>query len=292
MDSEQTNSAGEEGQDDSQDLLDSDILIYAGPITRDGFEQVVRQNPRGGRKKILLVLATLGRDADAAYRIARFLRQSYECFTVFVPGLCKSAGTLLCIGAHEIVISQTGELGPLDVQVHNPEELADYTSGLDIPQAFDFVRGKALHTLRAILVDVAAGGGLATKRSAEIATNVTVGLFSPIFAQIAPARLGGNARALLIARDYAARLDGNLVGDAALEQLVAGYPSHSFSIDRDEAAKLFKSVRYPNRRASELSARFDAVLNTPTIVRARSCFCVYFESDEDVANEADEATPT
>lgn len=289
MDSEQVTGKVGTGTGVSSDLSDSDILIYTGPITRAGFEQVVSETPSERRTKVLLVLATLGGDADAAYRIARFLRRSYEHFTVFVPSLCKSAGTLLCVGAREIVMSETGELGPLDVQVRNPEELADYGSGLDMPQAINVLRDKARETLHATLVALVSSGRLPTKRSAEIATNVTVGLFAPIFApifaQIDPSRLGRNARALSIARQYAARIGVNVATDQTLARLVAGYPSHSFAIDRDEAAELFQRVRSPSCAESEWARGLVAVSSNPVIVWARGEDQVHWESEGGTANE-------
>lgn len=285
MNSELVNGKVGTGIGDSPALSDSDILVYTGHINREGFERVVSECPSERRKKVLLVLETLGGDADAAYRIARFLRRSYEHFTVFVPGLCKSAGTLLCVGAHEIVMSETGELGPLDVQVRNPEELADYGSGLDMPQAIGVLRDNARETLHATLISLVSGGRLPTKRSAEIATNVTVGLFAPIFAQIDPSRLGRNARALSIARQYAARIGVNVATDQTLVRLVAGYPSHSFAIDRDEAAELFQRVRPPTRAESELARGLVPVSSNPVIVWAPGEDQVHWESEGGTANE-------
>lgn len=286
MDCELVDGGVRTGIGDSLDLSDSDILIYTGPVTRDGFERVVREIPRERRKKVLMVLATLGGNPDAAYRISRFLRLSYEYFTVFVPTLCKSAGTLLCIGADEIVMSETGELGPLDVQIKNPEELADYGSGLDMPQAIDFLQDKALETLRLTLVNLVTGGGLSTKRSAETASNFTVGLFAPIFAQIDPLRLGRNARAVLIASQYAGRMDGNLATGQALGRLIAGYPSHSYSIDRDEAAELFQRVRPPTPCEDELARGIIATGSEPNIVWARGGDQVHWGTGGETLDEA------
>ena len=286
MDIEQVTGKVGTGIDVSSDLSDSDILIYTGPITRAGFEQVVREIPCERRTKVLLVLATLGGNADAAYRIARFLRRLYEHFTVFVPSLCKSAGTLLCVGAHEIVMSETGELGPLDVQVQNPEELADYASGLDMPQAINFLQDRALETLRLSLAGIATGGGLSTKRSAQIATNFTVGLFAPIFAQIDLLRLGRNARALLTALQYADRMEGNLASGHTLGKLIAGYSSHSYAIDRDEAAELFLRVRPPTPCERELARGIVATSPGPNIVWARGGDQVHWETEGESIDEA------
>lgn len=285
MDSEHVNGNVGTGIGDSTDLSDSDILVYTGHITREGFERVVRECPSERRKQVLLVLATLGGDANAAYRIARFLRRSYEHFTVFVPGICKRAGTLLCVGAHEIVMSETGELGPLDVQARNPEELADFGSRLDMTQAINVFRDNARETLHETLVALTSGGRLPKKRSAEIATNVTVGLFAPVFAQIDPSRLGRHACALSLARQYAARIGGNVATDQTLARLVAGYPSHSFAIDRYEAAELFQRVRPPTGAESELARGPVAVNSNPVIVWARGEDRVRWESEGGTAND-------
>jgi len=290
MDCELVDGGVRTGIGDSLDLSDSDILIYTGPVTRDGFERVVREIPRERRKKVLMVLATLGGNPDAAYRIARFLRLSYEHFTVFVPTLCKSAGTLLCIGADEIVMSDTGELGPLDVQIKNPEELADYGSELDTPRAINSLRDKALETLRLTLADLDTGGGLSKKRSAEIATNFTLGLFAPIFAQIDPLRLGRNARAVLIASQYAGRMDGNLATGHTLGRLITGYPSHSFTIDRDEAAELFQRVRPPTPCEDQLVRGIMATGSEPNIVWARGGDQVHWGTGGEALDEASKIT--
>lgn len=93
-----------------------DVAIYNGLIGRMFDEEViVKTAQRRRRKNLLLIVVTEGGDADAAFRMARCLQSKYEKFTIFVSGYCKSAGTLLAIGAHELVFSDHGELGPLDV---------------------------------------------------------------------------------------------------------------------------------------------------------------------------------
>ena len=103
---------------------DVDILVYCGPIERRGYERlcdVLKASPR--RKNVLMVMCTYGGDAHAGYRIARALHHNYPngAIRLFAPDQCKSAGTLVCIGANELIIADEGELGPLDVQVAKPE---------------------------------------------------------------------------------------------------------------------------------------------------------------------------
>ena len=222
-----------------------DILLYNGSIHYEGFDQVVHQLPDTKRDKVLLVLVTVGGDIDAAYRIVSYLRANYTNVTVLVPGMCKSAGTLICVGAHELVMGERGELGPLDVQVREKGELFSFHSGLAIRQALDFLPDAMHDTLRMIFLDLSRGGGLGTERAAEIAIRIAVGAFAPIYGQINPERLGEVVRLVMVAADYAERLHGNLQ-DGALGMLVQGYSSHSFAIDRNEADRLFKVVRKPS----------------------------------------------
>lgn len=90
-------------------------LPYAGPVSYECLQSVICGTPDKKRKNVLVLLVTLGGDADSAYRIVRYLRPSYDKVTVSVPSLCKSVWTLICLGAHEVVISEAGEFGSLDV---------------------------------------------------------------------------------------------------------------------------------------------------------------------------------
>ncbi|MFP1590460.1 hypothetical protein ACLB1M_00220 [Escherichia coli] len=40
------------------------------------------------------------------------MQHNYEHITVLVVGPCKSAGTLMAVAAHKLVIGDMGELGP------------------------------------------------------------------------------------------------------------------------------------------------------------------------------------
>ncbi len=254
-----------------------DILLYKGSIDYEGFDRVVHGAPESKRDKVLLVLVTLGGDIDAAYRIARYLRETYqENVTVLVPGLCKSAGTLICVGAYELVIGESGELGPLDVQVREKGELFSFRSGLAMRQALDSLPVAMLDMLRLILVDISQGGGLGTERAAEIAIRTTVGAFEPIYGQIDPERLGEVARLLMVAVDYAEGLQGNLQ-EGALGRLVLGYPSHSYAIDRSEAETLFRVVRKPSE-AEKAVARHLGVDVISAALRAPELVVRYIEA--------------
>jgi hypothetical protein len=225
----------------------ADVFFYSGPIDYAGYEQITKLcRMSDPRRNVVLILTTSGGDPHAAYRIARALRHNYNKLHLFIPRECKSAGTLLAIGATSLIISDRGEMGPLDVQISKPDEMFESNSGLDIMQALRVMQSEALAAFRGYLLDIKLGSGITMKASADIATKLAIGLFSPIYAQIDPVKLGEIQRAIAIAQAYGVRLnayDGNLV-DGGLESLILDYPSHGFVIDRKEARALFRKVRH------------------------------------------------
>lgn len=134
------------------------------------------------RKNVILILATYGGDPHAAYRVARFLQDHYERFSLYVFGFCKSAGTLLALGANNIVMGDRAEFGPLDVQIHKPDEFMHRVSGLDITKALASISTSAWDAFEEFFINMRArsGGVITTKTASESAAQVINGLFSPI----------------------------------------------------------------------------------------------------------------
>ncbi|MDO8769396.1 MAG: hypothetical protein Q7K57_11970 [Burkholderiaceae bacterium] len=232
-----------------------DVITYSGEINVRGYSAVCDALKNKKSDKALLVLSTPGGDAHAGFRIARGLQHSYEKFDALVPRYCKSAGTLLIIGAAELYLDDMSELGPLDIQVKKSDEIIGRNSGLDILQAVNYLQNQAMGAFRGYLVELTRDAGLSTKVASEICTRLTTGLFEPIFAQIDPMKLAEMQRATEIAFAYGNRLNeksGNLRIDG-LATLVTSYPSHGFVIDRKEARNIFIKVHKPLGVLSELS---------------------------------------
>jgi len=227
------------------DGLDADIFLYSGDMEHEGAEAFINIiEDKRQRQNAVVVLTTYGGDADAAYIIARHIKRCYEKFYLFVFGYCKSAGTLLALGADEIIMSHNGEFGPLDVQVAKADEIGFRNSGLDISQALESLCNTAFRMFEQHFLELKmrSSGVITTRTAGEIASSLTVGLLSPITAQIDPIRIGEIHRAINIAHDYGLRLNtnANRVG-----KLIRGYPTHSFVIDFEEASNLFENVRKP-----------------------------------------------
>ena len=232
------------------DSYDGEIFLYYGNITREGYQRIskayeARESSSG---KVCFVLITHGGDPNAAYRIARATNHHFEKVEILIPDICKSAGTLLCIGANRLIFGNKGELGPLDIQLSKPDELHESMSGLAIMQAINALQDQVLKSFRTYFLDIRMGSGIKTKTAAEIATQLADGFIAPIAARIDPLTLGEHQRAIQIAYDYGQRLNSmvNSLKSDALDKLIGSYPSHGFVIDRKEATDLFKDVVAPS----------------------------------------------
>lgn len=230
---------------------DRDMIVYVGDINRGGYNALCDTiHDHKLHNKVSLILITFGGDPNAGFRIARALQHHYEDISIMIPSACKSAGTLVCTGANNLIISDTGELGPLDIQMNKSTELFENTSGLDLPQAFSALEINVKDTLKNTLIDMRMGGKLSTKIAAEIATTLVTGIYAPIYAQIDPLRLGEMHRATMIAHKYGSMLaeKGKNINLQEINSLLLSYPSHGFVIDRKEARNLFKNVKAPDEQ--------------------------------------------
>lgn len=231
---------------------DTDLIIFRSRIdyhtARQFTEKIAERRPR--RKNVGVVLTTFGGDPDAAYRMGRALQDAYEgTITCYVFGFCKSAGTLVALGADEIVMTDEGELGPLDIQFAKEDTWGEQRSGLDTQEALDTLGSDAFllfqHVFRKVL---GMEGALSVKTATDVAVAISTGLISPITRQIDPLSVGETARKMRIVQDYGWRLARVSQSKAkeAIARLSSDYPHHGFVIDRKEANDLLGNVRPPD----------------------------------------------
>ncbi len=238
------------------DNYNGDVFLYYGGISRNGYNLLSKalEVKIEKKEKACLILVTYGGDPDAAYRIARAINHHYKNLEILIPDVCKSAGTLLCIGSNKLIFGDRGELGPLDIQLSKPDEMFESMSGLDIIQALNALEVQVLKSFRSYLIDIKGGCGLRTKIAADIATKLANGFIAPIAAKIDPVTLGEHQRAMQIALEYGKRLNlmyKSLKPDSLLK-LISSYPSHGFVIDREEAKELFNNVQAPDEDTKKL----------------------------------------
>jgi hypothetical protein len=181
-----------------------------------------------------ILVAGPGGDIEAAYLISRTLRRRFRVETVFVPYLAKSAATLLCLAADEIVLGELGELGPLDAQSPAGSALAPFRLLEQVAEAL------AQGLQRASLAVQMNAAGTSDSDAAGIAKATVGSILSPIEAL----QLAAAARALQEAEAFCERLfrryRGAIYPQSApsLSRLVRGYDCHGFPIDREELNEL------------------------------------------------------
>lgn len=258
--------------DEVADEAKADVVFYSGGIQSPAYWQLSRELAHKKFNNVILYLTTEGGIADEAYRLARIMRNTYKGkFSLFINHFCKSAGTLMALGADEIIMSDMAELGPLDVQVWKQDEIGERTSGLTPIQALTTLQNQAIETFVEHFEDIRKRYGLqiTTRSAMSFAARLTVGCFSKIYQQIDPLRLGEHQRSMLVAKEYGNRLSAPRTGRGptlkkeAIDRLISNYPSHGFVIDRNEAESLFCAVRLPTPAEERM-----AVLLIPKVLSA------------------------
>lgn len=250
---------------------DADIVIFNGDIDAAREDELItRCSLESKSKNIVLVLCTSGGLPDVAFRLARYFQSNYEKFTIIICGKCKSAGTLMTVGAHSVVMGARAELGPLDIQLGKKDAFFEDGSGLTVVNAIEELETKAYEIFEKTFVKLIlrTQRRVTLKTATNLATEFAVGLMSPIISQIDPMHVGEVARAMRVGREYGERLNShskNLM-NGALHKLVNGYPSHSFVIDRQEAETIFTDVKPPTPVESALIDLLGSVSRNPNSV--------------------------
>lgn len=285
-------------------IKDYDCYLYVGVISMEGYRRICTQIKNNKKKdKVMLCLATYGGDPNAGFRIGRALQHHYDGnVTIYIPNICKSAGTLTVIAAKKVIMHNQGELGPLDIQLRKDDELGVSNSGLDIFKTLETLEDRANLAFSKYLRSIRFGQGISTKMSAEMATKLVDAIINPIAEQIDPMKIGEHQRANDIAYEYGKRLSktSNSLKDnnTTLEKLIRGYPTHGFVIDRKEAKTLFSCVESADKCIiSRYHQVHEALEFNPEII-AEKLFVEYLP-EEDNGNETvndklpdDEFTPT
>jgi len=94
-----------------------------------------------------LILATPGGDGETAVRLVRSAQARCRELTVIVPDIAKSAGTVLALGAHHILMGPVSDLGPIDPQFQQPTgELVSAKDIIPRPSRTRLNRCKSLRT--------------------------------------------------------------------------------------------------------------------------------------------------
>ncbi len=188
-----------------------------------------------------LIVNSRGGYPDQAYQIVRVLKRHAKRLTCFVPRFAKSAATVICLGADEIVFGELGELGPVDMQtLESVGGDVSFRSALNHAKAVDMVQRYALTAFDTAVRVITQRSGLTVKEAVSLAAEVSSGFAGPLFSQISPYKLGESSQLLKVSVEYCRRVlvryHGFTEKDAreAAEALTMAYPHHGFVIDAHE----------------------------------------------------------
>lgn len=123
-----------------QELRESKVLLYflsdrRSTVPIPGMNTVLAGEPQliiydhlkkiGRVPKLDLVIHTRGGSLDAVWPLVSICREMSEHFSVLVPMVAHSAGTLLCLGAEQVLMGTGASLSPIDPTTSNPFNPSD-----------------------------------------------------------------------------------------------------------------------------------------------------------------------
>ncbi|MEQ4726162.1 hypothetical protein [Nonomuraea sp. B19D2] len=219
------------------------VIAYYGMIIETSAELVYEQLRTIGRTARLdFLLNTRGGVATAARATALLLREYTDHLTILVPHRAWSAGTLICLGADELVLTPMSQLGPLDPRI-------GASTGV--------VQGGGSGILSA--EDVKAFSRLAKDWYGIHDKSDLIQVLALLAQRVSPTSLGSFYRAELLIRDMARELlhyqlrekDADEI-DTIVDRLVSGYHSHDYVITRADAERLGLRVTHALPAEEEL----------------------------------------
>jgi hypothetical protein len=182
--------------------------------------------------KISLILYTSGGDTAAAWNLVNLVRMFCDEFEVIAPSKCRSAGTLVCLGADRIVMTKQATLGPIDPEIQHP-------LGPAIPGASGDARAAvSVEAVKGYLDTVGDCAGSAVAR---------VQALTSLADKVHPLVLGQIFRSRQQIRDLANRLLNRHSSeketiDKIVDFLCSESGSHDYTINRREAEDLGLNV--------------------------------------------------
>ncbi len=174
-------------------------------------------------KNIDLFILSPGGFSDPAFKIARLCQdytQDGGRFSVLIPYYAKSAATILALGADEIIMGPSSELGPIDpqIQIMDKDGRKKMVPLLALRDALKFIKD-------------------------ELKENPSLtGMYWPQMESIDVMSLGHYNREIESAKQYAIQLlqtrmfkEEASKAESTAEKLVDFYKNHRYVIDRKEA---------------------------------------------------------
>ena len=175
----------------------------------------------GKTERIDLFLHSYGGSVDIPYKIVSLIREFCNHFSVIIPFVAKSAATMIAIGADEIIMGPTSELGPIDPLVKHPKYEDMWVPVQSIRLCIEFMEEK-----------------IAKSSNPEMTTS----LLSPIADKLDPWIIGDYEKSIKASYQYAETLlekhmfkNNKEKAKYVTRIMTEKYFSHGYCINRKEA---------------------------------------------------------
>lgn len=246
-----------------QKIRNSKVLVYfmsdrRSSVNIPGINTVFAGEPQlliydhlrklGKVDQLDLVLHTRGGNVDAVWPLVNLCRAFTKKFCVLIPLRAHSAGTLMSLGADEVVLGTASELSPIDpttTSVFNPVDNKGNLKPIsveDVSSYFRFAKGE--------------GEDISLTKEENM-----VEIFKLLATQVSPLALGNVTRAhsqivmiaeKLLALHLDVKTDKSMI-ESAIKLLVEELYSHTHIIGREEALSYLgnKLVHIPSKEEEE-----------------------------------------
>jgi hypothetical protein len=225
-----------------QETRGNPLIFWSSSINEDAvctlYECLRRIGPT---RRLDLVLSTTGGVITVARRLALLLHEFTQHLTILVPYQARSAGTLLCLGANELVLGPMAEFGPIDAHIRSAN-----ASVHDMP---GMISAEDIRAFRQMAEDWF--GVTREKDRLQVLALVAQRVFPP--------SLSSFYRAEHLTSQVAHELLHYQLGDTEesvrqriVNQLVSGYSAHDYIITRTDAQSLGLQVSFASPQEETL----------------------------------------
>jgi hypothetical protein len=232
--------------EDLQRIRNSKVITYflaeGAAIGEDVVVWLYEHLLRLGRQpQIDLYLVSRGGATEVPWRIVTLIREFTDRFCVLVPFHAQSAATHICLGADEIVMTELGQLGPVDPSRQHPLLPEDkFTPPGQDPRPLSI----SVQDLRQFLQFVANEGA----EEGRMKVTDPTAIYTELMRQVHPLVIGAMEQTYSLAKQLTVNLLSLHMdsGDERIGQLADRfadyYKTHSYPIGRKEARDLGLNV--------------------------------------------------
>lgn len=278
-------------------------LIFSSDVTKYVWPDIEGALEGTSATALDLIINSPGGDINAAYTIARNLRRRFKQVGAFVPSWAKSAATLICLCADELVIGENGELGPLDVQLQQQRkgDFPRLKSALERFKGLEQLQRHAVETFDVFVMVCLRAGRMQLSDACGVAADLSAKLVGPMYGKVDPDSLGENARFLALGEEYVHRVlrryRPDVYDDELVHDFVWGYPDHGFVIDVEELNEKGIPARFPSEDEEpivhDLCTLFDeAMMMAEEDLIALEAAPQVASSDAGMTEDMSESSPT